>query len=133
MRVEKLVMHQLVERREVARDHRRKALVFQAENFLFAHRHTSFATCTTRSSLCHCSSSVRRLPWCVLEKPHCGDRQRFSSDTNFAAAWICFLRNSLSSSAPVLLDTRPSTTFLPFGTKRSGSKPPARAVSNSMK
>src|SRR5688572_4322188 len=133
MRVEELVMHQLVERRKVARDHRREALVFQAENFLFAHRHTSFATCTTRSSLCHCSSSVRRLPWCVLEKPHCGDRQRSSSGTYFAAASIFFFKKSFSSRAPVLLETRPSTTFLPFGTKRSGSKPPARAVSNSMK
>jgi hypothetical protein len=28
---------------------------------------------------------VRLLPWCVLEKPHCGDRQRFSRGTNLAA------------------------------------------------
>ena len=29
--------------------------------------------------------------------------------------------------------TRPSTTFLPLGTSRNGSKPPARSVSYSMK
>ena len=33
---------------------------------------TSLATSTTSSSLRHWSSSVRSLPWCVLEKPHCG-------------------------------------------------------------
>src|SRR6185503_5579322 len=114
--------------------HGGEAPVLQPQQFLFRrHFHTSLATCTTRSSLCHCSSSVRRLPWCVLEKPHCGDRHRSSSGTNFAASSIRLLRKSFSSKAPVLEETRPSTTFLPLGTKRSGSKPPARALSNSMK
>ena len=31
-------------------------------------------------------STLRLLPWWVLEKPHCGDRHRFSSGTNFDAA-----------------------------------------------
>ena len=39
----------------------------------------------------------------------------------------------LLSSVPLFEVTRPSTTVLPFGTKRSGSKPPARSVSYSMK
>src|SRR5207249_1234481 len=84
--------------------------------------HTSRETSTTRSSFFHCSSGVSLLPWCVLEKPHCGDRQRFSIATYFAASSMRRLRWSLVSSCGVFDDTRPSTTFLPCGTKRSGSK-----------
>src|SRR5882672_3676131 len=61
--------------------------------------HTSSAISTTSSSLRHCSSGVRLLPWCVLEKPHCGDRQRFSSGTNFAASSILRFIESLDSSS----------------------------------
>ena len=42
---------------------------------------TDRATSTTSSSFRHCSSSDRALPWCVLEKPHWGDRHRRSSGT----------------------------------------------------
>ena len=38
-----------------------------------------------------------------------------------------------SSSSGFFVDTSPSTTFFPFGTKRSGAKLPARAVSYSRK
>src|SRR6266699_1057789 len=43
------------------------------------------------------------------------------------------LRSSFFSSSGTLELTRPSTTVLPFGTWRSGSKPPARSVSYSRK
>src|SRR3954452_5546670 len=76
---------------------------------------TSSAICTTSSSLRHCSSAVRLLPWCVLEKPHCGERQRFSSGTNRAASSILRLMSSFASSDPILEDTRPRTTFFPLG------------------
>ena len=39
---------------------------------------------------------------------------------------------SLLSSSPTLVVTSPSTTVLPLGKARNGSKPPARALSNSM-
>src|SRR6185295_16348184 len=94
---------------------------------------TSCATSTTRSSLRHCSSKESALPWWVLEKPHCGDRQRFSRGTNLAAASMRFLSRSFDSSSPTLVVTSPSTTFLSFGRYLSGSKPPERSSSNSMK
>ena len=43
------------------------------------------------------------------------------------------LISSFASSRPVLVVTRPSTTWRSFGTSRSGSKPPARSLSYSMK
>jgi hypothetical protein len=52
---------------------------------------------------------------------------------NFAASSMRRLMSSRLSSRPLLVVTRPSTTTLPFGTKRSGSKPPARALSYSRK
>src|SRR5437762_13807255 len=70
--------------------------------------------------------SVRLLPWWVLENPHCGLRARFSIGTYLAAASMRRLRSSFFSSSGNLELTSPSTTFLPLGTKRSGSKPPAR-------
>src|SRR5207248_8025057 len=81
MRIAQLVMHQRLQFAEIALDHRCKALLLQPEDLLLRHCHTSLETATTRSSLRHCSSAVSLLPWCVLEKPHCGDRQRFSSAT----------------------------------------------------
>ena len=42
---------------------------------------TSRAVSTTRSSFRHWSSCESAFPWCVLEKPHCGDRHRRSSGT----------------------------------------------------
>src|SRR2546426_1117336 len=79
------------------------------------------------------SSAVMRLPKCVLANPHCGERHRFSSGTNFAAASMRRFSSSFDSSFGFLVLTRPSTTFLFFGTKRRGSKPPARSVSYSRK
>src|SRR6266571_1743879 len=134
MCVQQLAVQHRIERLEVARDHGAEALVLESQDFLVAaHFHTSLATSTTRSSLRHCSSCVSLLPWCVLEKPHCGDRHRFSSGTYFAASSIFSFRNALDSNSPVFVDTRPRTTFFPLGRKRIGSKPPARAESNSMK
>ena len=95
--------------------------------------HTSSAISTIMRSFAHCSSSARILPSSLEAKPHCGDRQSWSSGTNFAASSMRRLISSLDSSVPVFEVTRPSTTFLPFGTKRSGSKPPARSLSYSMK
>src|SRR5262245_7230574 len=43
------------------------------------------------------------------------------------------LRTSLDSSRPDFDVTSPSTTVLSLGTKRSGSNPPARSLSYSMK
>src|SRR5450830_1431468 len=95
--------------------------------------HTSFAISTIILSFAHCSSSARILPSSVEAKPHCGDRQSCTSATNFAACSMRRLSSSLDSSRPLFEVTRPSTTVLPFGTKRSGSKPPARSLSYSRK
>src|SRR5664279_2215167 len=85
-------------------------------------------------SLAHCSSSASTLPSSVEAKPHCGERQSCSSATNLVASWMRFLISSRGSSRPDLEVTRPSTTILlPFGRKRSGSKPPARSLSYSRK
>jgi hypothetical protein len=43
------------------------------------------------------------------------------------------LSASFDSITPLFEVTRPSTTILPLGTKRSGSNPPARSLSYSMK
>src|SRR5205085_7023934 len=94
---------------------------------------TSSANSTIIRSFAHCSSSARMLPSSVEAKPHCGDRQSWSSETYFDAWSMRRLSSSLDSSLPDFEVTRPSTTVLPFGTKRSGSKPPARSESYSMK
>ena len=77
--------------------------------------------------------AVSALPSTVEEKPHCGDRQSWSTSTYCDASSMRRLSSSLVSSSPRLVVTRPSTTSLPLGTKRSGSKPPERASSHSMK
>src|SRR4029079_13441153 len=97
------------------------------------HPHTSSAISTIMRSLAHCSSSASTLPSSLDAKPHCGDRQSWSMGTNFAASSMRRLISSLDSSVPVFEVTRPSTTCLPLGTKRKGSKPPARSLSYSMK
>src|SRR4051795_5483635 len=94
---------------------------------------TSSATSTIRRSLSACCSSDSTLPSTVDENPHCGDRHSWSSSTYCDASSIRRLSSSLDSSSPRLVVTRPSTTTLPFGTNRSGSKPPERASSHSMK
>src|SRR2546430_9145153 len=77
--------------------------------------HTSRATSMQSLSFAFSCSTVRLLPWCVLEKPHCGDRHRFSIGTNLDAASMRRLSRSLASSCGTLELTRPSTTRLPFG------------------
>ena len=94
---------------------------------------TDCAVSTMRRSLSHCCSSVRALPSEVEEKPHCGERQSWSRSTNLPASSMRRSRSSRVSSAPLLVVTSPRTTYLPLGTKRSGSKPPERASSHSMK
>src|SRR5262249_17268306 len=104
------------------------------ENRRYCRPHTSSATSTIKRSFAHCSSSARILPSSVEAKPHCGDRHNCSMSTYLAASSMRRLMASLLSSAPALEVTSPSTTcFLPLGTKRSGSKPPARALSYSRK
>src|SRR5580692_8087474 len=96
--------------------------------------HTSRATSTHKRSFAHCCSSVSRLPCSVEANPHCGDSANCSSGRYFAAASIRRFSSSLVSSSPVFEVTSPSTTTLcPRGTKRSGSNPPARSLSYSMK
>src|SRR5258707_12353346 len=94
--------------------------------------HTSSANSTTILSFAHCSSSARMLPSSVEAKPHCGDRQSWSSEMYFDAWSMRRLSSSLDSSVPDFEVTRPSTTVLFFGTKRSGSNPPARSEADSM-
>ena len=48
--------------------------------------HTSRAVSTTSRNFAACDSSAMSLPCTVLENPHCGDRQSWSSGTSFAAA-----------------------------------------------
>src|SRR5512135_3764154 len=82
--VNEVVVHQPLEQLDVRRHHRLEAHVLEREDFLFlrhAHLHISFATSTTSASLRHWSSSESALPWCVLAKPHCGDRHSLSSGT----------------------------------------------------
>src|SRR4029077_12953078 len=87
--------------------------------------HISYDTSTIIRSLAHCSSSASTLPSSVEAKPHCGDNANWSSATYLVASSIRRLMASLLSSLPLFEVTRPSTTIglLPFGTKRSGSKP----------
>ncbi len=99
----------------------------------WAQPQTSWAVSTTRRSLAISSSWVRALPSTVEEKPHWGERQSCSRGTYFAASSIRRLRSSLLSSSGRLVVTRPSTTCLPSGTKRRGSKPPERSSSYSRK
>ena len=94
---------------------------------------TDCAVSTIRRSLSHCCSSVRALPSEVEENPHCGERQSWSRSTYRLASSMRRSRSSRVSSSPRLVVTRPRTTYLPLGTKRSGSKPPERASSHSMK
>src|SRR5262249_15828683 len=101
---------------------------------LSSYRQTSSASSTIMASFAHCSSSARTLPSSVEAKPHCGDRHSWSRATYFVASSIRRLMSSLFSSLPLFDVTRPITTCLrPLGTKRSGSKPPARSVSYSRK
>src|SRR5262249_6737999 len=72
--------------------------------------HTSRATSRASPSLRFWSSTVTLLPWCVLEKPHCGLRQRCSSGTYFAADSMRRLRSSFDSSAGTFELISPSTT-----------------------
>src|SRR5919198_3210653 len=97
------------------------------------HPHTSSATSTMRRSFAHCSSSVSKLPSSVEAKPHWPEMHSCSSGAYFAAWSMRRLRSSLLSSLPVLVVTMPSTTSLPLGSMRSGSKPPERGSSYSMK
>src|SRR5262245_30145179 len=60
--------------------------------------HTSRAVSMQSLSLAFSCSTVRLLPWCVLEKPHCGERQRFSRGMNFAASPILLFSSSIDSS-----------------------------------
>src|SRR5262249_7311950 len=78
--------------------------------------HTSRAVSTQSLSFAFSCSTVRLLPWWVLEKPHCGDRHRFSSGTNLDAASMRRLSRSWLSSCGTFELPRPSTTFLPGAT-----------------
>src|ERR1700686_3162114 len=70
---------------------------------------TSSVSSTIIRSFAHCSSSASTLPSSVEAKPHCGDRQSWSSATYFTASSIRRLMASFFSSVPLLEVTRPST------------------------
>src|SRR5258705_4411638 len=94
--------------------------------------HTSFDRSTIILSLAHCSSSASTLPSSVDAKPHCGLSASCSGATYLVASSIRRLTSSFFSSVPDFEVTRPSTTsLLPLGRKRSGSKQPARSGSYS--
>src|SRR6185312_16291949 len=112
----------------------RRTLPFQGRDKEPQRPHTSLAISTIILSFAHCSSSARTLPSSVEAKPHCGDRQSWSSATYLVASSMRRLIASLLSSLPDFEVTSPSTScFLPLGKKRSGSKPPARSLSYSRK
>jgi len=73
------------------------------------------------------------LPSSVLANPHWGLSASWSSGTNRAASSMRRRSSSTGSSVPDFDVTSPSTTVLPGGMKRSGSKPPARSLSYSRK
>src|SRR5215470_6270550 len=79
------------------------------------------------------SSQERRFPDAAEAKPHCVLMARFSIGTYLEACSIRRNNSSSDSSCGSLVVISPSTTVFPFGTKRRGSKPPARSVSNSNK
>src|SRR5262249_29065512 len=95
--------------------------------------HTSRAVSTTRRSLASSPSSSMALPPMPLENPHCGLSASCSSGACLLASSMRRLSSSFDSSLPLLVVTRPRTATLPLGRKRSGSKPPARALSYSRK
>ncbi len=64
--------------------------------------HTSSANSTIMRSLAHCSSSASTLPSSVEAKPHCGDRQSWSSATYLVASSMRRLMSSFGSSRPLL-------------------------------
>src|ERR1700733_12420081 len=94
---------------------------------------TSRAVSATSRSLAACSAIDRSLPSRVEEKPHCGERQSCSKGAYLAAWSMRRFRSSFDSSSPFLVVTRPSTTTLPLGRKRSGAKEPERSSSYSRK
>src|SRR5580704_7437721 len=95
---------------------------------------TSFAISTASLSFAHCSSSERMLPSSVEAKPHCGEIASCSSGANFEASSSRRMMSSFFSSSPNFeVMTPTTTTLLPLGRKRSGSKPPARSESYSRK
>src|SRR5437868_547544 len=59
---------------------------------------TSSASSTIIRSLAHCSSSASTLPSSVEAKPHCGERQSWSSATYLVASSMRRLIESLLSS-----------------------------------
>src|SRR5579872_1817076 len=67
------------------------------------HPHTSCATSTIMASFAHCSCSARTLPSSVEAKPHCGDRQSWSSATYLVASSIRLSTSAFFSSVPVLV------------------------------
>src|ERR1700738_731942 len=92
---------------------------------------TSRETSTHRRIFAASSSTVTLLPGAVLAKPHCGLIESWSRPIYFAASLIRCLSSSLASSSGNLEETSPSTTVLCLGTRRSGSKVPARGVAYS--
>src|SRR5206468_1428323 len=68
------------------------------------------------------------------ENRHCGDRHSCSIGAYLAASSSRRFSSSFDSSCPRFVVTSPTTTcFSPLGRKRSGSKPPERWSSHSMK
>ena len=72
------------------------------------------------------------LPCTVLESRTAAEAELLQRGV-LEASSMRRLRSSFFSSWPNLVVTRPSTTILPWGRKRSGRKSPERSSSYSMK
>src|SRR5437762_6350609 len=126
------VAHALRKRAPQVERETRVAVIGETPCQALFHPQTSRATFMISSSLRRVSSCVSTCPPPpALENPHCGLMPRRSRGTYLEAAAICFFRKSLDSSTGVFVLTRPRITRLPLGTKRSGEKSPARALSYS--
>src|SRR5262249_24838613 len=99
----------------------------------FGYPQTLRANWVTSSSLRRISSQERRLPEAAEAKPHCVLSASFSVGTYLDACSMRRSNSSPDSSCGSLVVIKPRTTVLPFGPKRSGSNPPARSVSNSIR
>ena len=109
--------------RAMARDPNALSGMFLPGSFLFhVSPQMSRASSQTSSSLRSCASGVTGLPVSTLAKPHCGLTASRSSVTNLAASSRRRRSAVLFSSSGTLVETRPSTTDLCSGTKRSGVK-----------
>src|SRR5471032_1171526 len=115
---------------------------FEPLRLLPKHKHAVLGVMTSKTGALESKDQLKRRldeasKFAPLDQlclsPQCGKRQSWSSGANFDASSRRRLSWSLLSSAPVLEVITPSTACLCLGRRRSGSKPPARSLSYSMK